>query len=126
MQTNYPLGDFLIRLKNAALAGHKEVIAPKTKLLVAVSEVLKKSGHLSSVEVKDNNIHVKLAMKSKKSVLMNVKLISKLGLRIYQGADEIKAHRGSSILIISTPNGMLSSKDAVAQNVGGEVIAEIW
>lgn len=126
MITNYPLGDYLIRLKNSARAERKEVSVPKTKLLVAVSEVLKKAGYLSEVEVKDSDLLVKLAYRSKKPVLMNVKLISKLGLRIYQNVDEIAGHRGISILIVSTPKGIMTSKDAVKNKLGGEIIAEIW
>lgn len=126
MHTNYPLGDYLIRLKNSALAERKEVSVPKTKLLVAVSEVLKKAGYLSEVSTDDKNLNVKLAYKSKKPVLVNIKLVSKLGLRIYQNSDEIAKHRGRSILIISSPKGILTSSEAVKQKAGGEVIAEIW
>jgi small subunit ribosomal protein S8 len=126
MLTNYPVGDFLIRIKNAALAYRREVACPSTKLIVAVAEVLKRSGYLSEVEVKEGEIKVSLAYKSKKPIIMDLKLISKLGLRNYMSVDDLRAKRGASIYVISTPLGVLSSKEAIKQNVGGEVIAEVW
>lgn len=126
MTTNYPLGDFLIRLKNASLANRNEIITPKTKLIVAVARVLLEAGYLRDVKVDKNDLIVNLAIKSKKPVLANVKLVSKLGLRIYQNSSKLAGHRGSSILLISTPKGIMTSNQAIKQNTGGEVIAEIW
>jgi small subunit ribosomal protein S8 len=124
--TNYPLGDFLIRLKNASRARHKEVGLPTSKLIVAVAEVLKRQGFLTAVETKDGITTVTLAYKAKRPMLMDLKLVSKLGLRIYENADTIKKHRGASILILSSSKGILSSKEAIKEGVGGEVIAEVW
>ena len=124
--TNYSIGDFLIRLKNASLANKHEVEVRKTKLIESVAKTLKKAGYLADYKVEGEMITLTLAIKSKKPVLMNVKLVSKQGLRIYQNVDQIAAHRGASILIISTPKGILTSRDAIKENCGGEVIAEIW
>lgn len=124
--TNYPIGDFLIRLKNASMAGHKTVVLQNSKLIESVAKVLKKEGFLSDVKVENGDITVQLAYKSKKPVLMNIKLISKVGLRIYQNLDEVKSHRGASILILSTSKGILSSLEAIKVGAGGEVIAEVW
>lgn len=127
MITNYPLGDFLIRVKNAALAGKREVIVPQNKLIKATTEVLKKLGFVEKVETKDANLVVYVAFKRKKSVLINLKLVSKPGLRIYASVAEIKARKkGASTLILSTPSGMMSLSDAVKKNAGGEIIAEVW
>lgn len=127
MTTNYSLGDFLIRVKNAALAGKREVVVPQTKLVKSIAEVLKKLGFVEKVETKEGNIIAYVAFKRKKSVLINLKLVTKPGLRIYMNVSEIKARKkGASMLILSTPAGIVSSLDAVKKNVGGEVIAEVW
>lgn len=126
MITNYPLGDFLIRVKNAKLAQNTELSVPMTKMVKAAAEVLKDEGFLREVEQKDGVLNVSLAFKNKLPVLMDLKLVSKLGLRVYKNVDELKAHRGASIFIVSTPRGVMSSKKALKENVGGEVIAEVW
>lgn len=123
---NYPIGDFLIRLKNAGMANRGEVMTQSTKLIRAVAEVLKREGFLSEIEESKGVLKVKLAYKSKQPVLMDIKLISKLGLRVYMSVDKIKAKKGSSLYIISTPHGVLSSKEAIKKQAGGEVIAEIY
>ncbi len=123
---NYPVGDFLIRLKNAGIAGHKEVPSIKSKLINAVALCLKKEGFLDSVTEKDGAIIVALAFRRKEPVLMDVKIVSKPGLRIYMGAEDIVKKKGPSVLILSTSKGILSAKDAIKQKVGGELIAEVF
>lgn len=124
--TNYPVGDFLTRLKNSAMARNKGVSARATKQNVAVAEELKKLGYLAEVKKSGEELTVDLAFKNKRPVIVDVKLISKPGLRIYMGADEIAQKRSPSVYIVSTPKGILSSRQVVKQRVGGEVIAEIW
>ncbi len=125
--SNYKVGDFLIRIKNSALAGRTDVVLANTKLIKSTAEALKKEGYLSEVEVKDSVITVKIAKSHKKPLLMDLKLISKPGLRVYKSVDEIKSRKqGSSILILSTPKGVMSGKSAIKENVGGEVIVEVW
>lgn len=126
MALNYPIGDFFIRLKNAAMAERKEVVVPQTNLIKAVAQVLKDEGFVDKIESADGNLTVNLTYKSKKPVLMDVSLKSKPGLRVYMDVDEIKAQRGGSMLILSTSKGIMSSKKAVSQSAGGEVLAEIW
>jgi len=87
---------------------------------------LKKAHFLDDAKVEKGVLTVSLAFKDKKPVVMNVKLVSKPGLRIYLGVDEIEKKRSPSILLISTPKGVISSLQAVKERVGGEVIAEIW
>lgn len=122
---NYPIGDFLIRVKNAASAGKKEIVVANTKLIKAVSDVLKKEGYLNEVSKTKDDLAVTLAMKNKKPILMDIKLVSKPGLRVYMSADELDARRKASILILSTPKGVVSSRVAKKARVGGEVIAEV-
>ncbi len=125
--TNYNGGDFLIRVKNASLAGRDELSLRNTKFILSIAQALKKEGFLSEATKEKDILTVKIAKSHKKPVLMNLKLVSKPGLRVYKSVDEIKSRKsGSSILILSTPKGVMSNKNAVKENVGGEVIAEIW
>ena len=124
--TNYQVGDFLITLKNASMAKNKTVKVAGTKKLLALAEALKKMGFLGEVKKEKDGVTMSLAYKSKNPVLQNVRLISKPGLRVYWSVDEIDAKKSPSVLLISTPKGILSSREAVKQRTGGEVIAEIW
>ncbi|MCX6704530.1 MAG: 30S ribosomal protein S8, partial [Candidatus Woesebacteria bacterium] len=124
--SNYSVGDFLIRIKNTAMAKNKSLEYKAEKQIVAVAEALKKLGFLDSVKREKDMLNVSLAFKNKKPVIMNLRLISKPGLRIYMGADEIDKKKGPSTYLITSPKGIISSKDAVKGRIGGEVIAEIW
>jgi len=123
--TNYPIGDFLIRIGNAALAGKKEIPMPSTKLIKDVAQALKKAGYLAEVEDKKGILTATLMIKRKEPVIMKIKLVSKPGLRIYMGADEIGKKRGPSKFLITTPKGIMMSDAAIKNHLGGEVIAEI-
>src|SRR5581483_9350739 len=116
--SNYRIGDFLIRIKNASLAGHETVECQCTKLIKSVAEALKKEGFLESVKVKEGILTAKLAKANKKFVLTDIKLISRPGLRVYKNVSDLKNRKaGSSMIFLSTPKGILSNKDAVKQNV---------
>lgn len=123
--TNYQVGDFLIRLKNASMANIKEVVFPKTKLVLEVAKTLKEENFLNSVEEKDGNIIVSLSIFSKKPVLSNVTIISRPGLRIYMSADELEKIKTPDVYILTTPKGVLSGEKAKKLRVGGEVIAKV-
>ncbi len=124
--TNYAIGDFLIQIKNAGMAGKKNVTARSTKLIESVADVLKKSGYLDSVTKEGENIVVSLRYHKKRPILVDLKLVSRPGLRDYRDADTLSSHRGISKFIISTPNGIMFSDQAAKKRIGGEVIAEIW
>ncbi len=123
--TNYQIGDFLIRLKNAGMANLKEVTVSKTNLVLAVAKTLQRSGFLDTVTDKDGKITVTLAIFRKKPVLSNVTIISRPGLRIYMNVDEIESIKTPDTYIISTPKGVMSGKEAKKERVGGEVIAKV-
>lgn len=125
IMTNYPLGDFLIRIKNQALARGVEVSVPKTKMIFAVANTLVELGVLREVVEENGKIIARLAYRKKEPVLMNLKLISKPGLRIYASVDELKKLKGPKVYILSTPKGIMNSRQAMKEKVGGEVIAEI-
>ena len=124
--SNYSVGDFLIRIKNTAMAGNKTVEYKAEKQIVAIADALKKLGFLDTVKKDKETLTVTLAFKSKKPVIMNIRLISKPGLRIYIGVDEIDEKKGPSTYLLTSPKGVISSKDAVKLRIGGEIIAEIW
>lgn len=124
--TNYPVGDFIIAVKNASLAKKKEVEVASSGKIKRVADALSKLGYLEEVSVKAGRLSVRISYKKKEPLLMGAKLISKPGLRIYMSINEIESKRGPSQYLISTPKGVLSSKDAIKQRLGGEIIAEVW
>jgi len=124
--TNYSVGDFLIRIKNVAMAKNKEVTVTSNNQIVAVAEALKKMGFLDEVKKEKGILTARLTFKDKRPRLMDIKLISKPGLRVYMGVDELEKKKSPSVLLVSTPKGVVSSLKAIKDRVGGEVIAEIW
>lgn len=125
MALNYPVGDFLIQIKNAARAHKKEVSLAKTKFIKQVANVLKKEGFLDSVTEDKGLLLLKLAFQRKEPVIMDIKLVSKPGLRVYKGASDLGSKRSASIFLVSTSKGVMSSSEAVKKRLGGEVIAEV-
>lgn len=124
--TNYPLGDFLIQVKNAAIARGKEVGVRSTAQIEEAAKCLKRAGYLAEVKKEKGKITVVLAYAKKEPVIMGLTLISKPGLRIYQSVGQLLKERGPAIFILHTPKGILFSKEAIKQNVGGEIIAKVW
>ena len=122
---NYPVGDFLIRIKNASLANRKEVEVFGSNFINEVAKTLKEEGFLDTIEKKNKKIKVTLAYSHKKPVIMDIKLISKPGLRIYKSIDELEKIKRPTIFLVSTPKGILSSKKAIKQRISGEILAEI-
>lgn len=128
----YPVGDFFIRIKNAAKSGKLWVDFEYSKFIESVAKVLKKEGFIDSLEIKDSRIKVSTYPKSHKGssknqlVLSEVKLVSRPGLRVYTSCRELLNRKGHEVLIISTPKGVMSAKDAITNKVGGEILAEIW
>lgn len=121
----YLVGDFLIRLRNAALAKNKSFFAITNNEVLAIADALKKLGFISEVKKEKGGINVTLTFKDKKPRLVDLKLVTKPGLRIYMGVAEIEEKKGPSVYLISTPKGILSGREAIKQRVGGEVIAQI-
>lgn len=123
--TNYPIADFLIRLKNASLAGLKEVRVQKTNMILGVAETLKKEKYLDTVKVEGNEVVVTLAMFRKKAVIADLKIVSRPGLRIYMNVDELESRKKPDMLVLTTPKGIMSDREAKKLRVGGEVIAKV-
>lgn len=123
--TNYDTGDFLIQMKNASMAKNKTVTVRANKKIVALAEGLKKMGFVEKVAKDKDSLIVSLTFKDKKPLLMDVKLVSKPGLRVYKSIDEIEKRKSPATYIISSTRGIISTKEAVKYRIGGEVIAEI-
>jgi small subunit ribosomal protein S8 len=124
--TNYPVGDFLIRIKNTAMAGNKNVTVPANKQITMIAAAFKKAGLFDDAKKEKENLLIALTFRNKQPLITDIKLVTKPGRRIYLGADEIGKRRGPSQYLISTPKGILMTREALKQNIGGEVIAEIW
>ncbi len=121
----YPVGDFLIRVKNASLAMKKTLEVPSTNYIKNVAKALERERYVDEVEEKEGVLTLRLVYRSKEPVLTDIKLVSRPGLRVYINSDELGKRRGPTILLLSTPQGVLSSKEALKKRLGGEVIAEI-
>ncbi len=116
----------MIRVKNAALAGEYEVVIKNTKLIEAVANVLKSEGFVKTIESKDSVLTITLTKFAKNPMLLGLTLISRPGLRRYYNVDQLMKLRGPEVYILSTPKGVMSSREARKNIVGGEVIAKIW
>ena len=123
-----PIADMLTRIRNANQIHSTEVSMPVSKLKVAIAKILNDEGFIANYEVKDRTLTLTLKYgQNKERVITGLKRISKPGLRVYAGADEIPyVLNGLGIAIISTPKGVMTDKLARKNNVGGEVIAYIW
>jgi small subunit ribosomal protein S8 len=123
--------DFVIQLKNAAMARKKEIHVPFANLNKAIAKALIKEGFLENVkeETADGkrSLGIKLRYQSRKPAITDVQLVSKPSLRKYVSATEIAGIQGrASIAIISTNAGVLSGKEAIKKGVGGELLFKIW
>ena len=123
-----PIADMLTRIRNANQMRSKEVSMPTSKMKVEIAKILDAEGFIESYTVKDSTLTLTLKYaNNKERVITGLKRISKPGLRVYAGADEIPSVlNGLGIAIISTPKGIMTDKLARKNNVGGEVIAYIW
>ena len=132
MQITDPVADMLTRIRNANSAKHETVDVPASNLKKAIAQILLDEGYIKSYTVVDNGnqgvIHITLKYLAKKQqVITGLRRVSKPGLRVYAGADELpQVLRGLGIAIISTSKGIMTDKKARAQHVGGEVLAFVW
>ncbi|MDO4166427.1 MAG: 30S ribosomal protein S8 [Eubacteriales bacterium] len=133
MMTSDPIADMLTRIRNANTAKHDTVDVPASKMKVSIAEILLKEGYIKKFDMIDvdgiNMIHItlKYGADKKEKIITGLKRISKPGLRVYAGKDELpKVLGGLGIAIISTNKGVMTDKEARKENVGGEVLAFIW
>ena len=129
---NDNIADMLTRMRNALVMKYQNVEVNGTKMTLGIAEILKKEGYIEDYEYIKNtngdklNITLKYGEK-KERVITGLKRISKSGLRVYVKADEVpRVLNGLGIAIISTSKGLMTDKEARANNLGGEVLAYIW
>jgi small subunit ribosomal protein S8 len=127
-----PIADMLTRIRNAAQAKKRSVDIPSSKFKVAIAEALERErfirGHKVLEDGKQGILRVHLMYtKDGRSVIRGIRRISRPGLRHYVGADEIPRVRSNyGTALLSTPRGVLSSKESRKEHVGGEVLCHIW
>lgn len=133
MSMSDPIADMLTRIRNGNTAKHDFIEVPTSKMKLAIVEILAQEGYIKSYKVVKagdfTNIRVELKYGESKNdkVIAGIKRISKPGLRVYAGKDELpKVLGGLGTAIISTNNGVVTDKEARKLNVGGEVIAFVW
>ena len=132
MQITDPIADMLTRIRNAGSARHETVDIPNSKMKKAISEILLEEGYIKSFQLIDDGTQgvIRVTLKylpGKEKAIQGLRRVSKPGLRVYAGADELpQVLRGLGIAIISTSKGIMTDKKARAQHVGGEVLAFVW
>ena len=132
MNITDPIADMLTRIRNANSAKHKTVDVPASKMKTAIAEILFKEGYIKSFELLNDEtqgiIRITLKYDEKGTrVIDGIKRISKPGLRVYAGKEELpKVLNGLGIAIISTSKGLKTDKEAREAGMGGEVLAYIW
>ena len=132
MQITDPIADLLTRIRNASTAKHPSVEIPASNMKKAICQILVDEGYIKGMQVieDDKQGTIRVALKytaNDQPVIAGLKRVSKPGLRIYAGADELpKVMKGLGTAIISTSKGVMTDKAARAQHVGGEVLAFVW
>ena len=132
MHITDPIADMLTRIRNAGAARHATVDVPASGMKKAIAQILLDEGYIKAFEVTNEGVqgNIKITLKytnNKEKTISGLRRVSKPGLRVYAGADELpKVLRGLGIAIISTSKGIMTDKKARELNVGGEVLAFIW
>ena len=127
MAVTDPIADMLTRIRNAHGALHKDVSIPKSKMKLALANILKSEGYIADFAEGESDIKITLKYTRGKSLISGLKRISKPGRRIYVGAEDIpRVQNGLGICILSTSKGVLEGADARTKQVGGELLCEIW
>ena len=131
MQMSDVIADMLTRIRNANNAKHETVDIPASNMKKAIADILVNEGYISSYTVvedgKQGVIRVTLKYIGKQKVLQGLRRVSKPGLRIYAGCDDMpKVMNGLGIAIVSTSKGIMTDKKARKEKVGGEVLAFVW
>lgn len=126
-----PIADMLTRIRNALVTKKETVEIPCSNMKKAIADIMLSEGYVKDVKLVDDGYNGKLVITLKysdarQSVITGLKRVSKPGLRTYSGAADLPKVSGFGIAIVSTNKGILTDKQAKAQNVGGEVLCYIW
>lgn len=131
MLVNDPIADMLTRIRNAQIAKHDTVVIPASNMKKSIAKILLDEGYIKNYQLIDDGtqgvIRITLKYNGNEKALSGLRRVSKPGLRVYAGADELpKVLRGLGIAIVSTSKGVMTDKAARAAHVGGEVLAFVW
>jgi len=131
MQITDPIADMLTRIRNASSAKHTTVDIPASNMKKSIAEILLQEGYIKNFQLINDGIQgvIKVTLKYNglERAITGLRRVSKPGLRVYAGADELPyVLRGLGVAIISTSRGVMTDKKARAAHVGGEVLAFIW
>ncbi len=132
MQITDPIADMLTRIRNANTAKHETVDVPASNMKKAIAEILNAEGYIAGYQVIEDGKQgvIRITLKygpNKEKVISGLKRVSKPGLRIYAGAEELpRVLKGLGIAIVSTSKGVMTDKAARKQNIGGEILAFVW
>ena len=127
-----PIADMLTRIRNAGTARHAQTSCPSSKQKIAVAQVLREAGFLDDVKVEARSGHPHLVLGIRyddggQPLIDGIRRVSKPGRRVYVDKTSVpKVRAGLGVAVISTSRGILSDEDARSQNVGGEVVCEVW
>ena len=132
MTMSDPIADMLTRIRNANTAKHDTVDVPSSKMKLAIAQILLDEGYIKKYDIVEDGgfktIHITLKYLAKKQqVITGLRRVSKPGLRVYAGAEELpKVLKGLGIAIVSTSKGVMTDKKAREAHIGGEVLAFVW
>ena len=132
MHITDPVADMLTRIRNANNAKHETVDVPASNMKKSIAQILLDEGYIKSFQVVEDGTQgiIRITLKylaGKEKVISGLRRVSKPGLRVYVGADELpQVLRGLGIAIVSTSKGIMTDKAARAAHVGGEVLAFVW
>jgi len=132
MQITDPIADMLTRIRNAGMARHDTVDVPASKMKTSIAKVLLSEGYIKSFQLIDGGTQgvIRITLKylpGKEKAITGLRRVSKPGLRVYAGAEELpRVLKGLGIAIISTSKGIMTDRQARKEHVGGEVLAFVW
>ena len=132
MHITAPVADMLTRISNAKIAKHETVDVPASNMKKSIAQILLDEGYIKAFQVVEDGTQgvIRITLKynaGKEKVISGLRRVSKPGLRVYVGADELpRVLRGLGIAIVSTSKGVMTDKAARAAHVGGEVLAFVW
>ena len=132
MHITDPVADMLTRIRNANSAKHETVDVPASNLKKAIAQILLDEGYIKSFQIVEDGTQgiIRITLKyaaGKQQVITGLRRVSKPGLRVYAGADELpRVLKGLGIAIVSTSKGVMTDKAARAAHIGGEVLAFVW
>jgi small subunit ribosomal protein S8 len=127
-----PIADLLTRIRNGLTARHAEVRIPHSRVKARIAEILVQEGYVEDVEIVAAGIQseIRLRLKytpSRDPVIQGLRRISKPGLRVYKGRQELpRVQGGLGIAVLSTSKGVMTDREARRQRVGGEILCEVW